>query len=1090
MVASRKRTHWCKRLITPSSTDLTLVQKESWQWFLNKGLMDSLKSIFPVTDYTSNNWSLDLESIGFGESAITPERGKIKGLSYTIPVKINAVLTNKRTGEKTKEEIFLLSLPNMTTEGTFVISGIERGVSNQLVRSPGVYFTSETDSATGKNLYQAEIRPLRGSWLEFFVSRRGVIYLRIDRRKKFPATLILRALGIENDKALQREFSDFITPTIDLDSTRTKEEAILEFYRKLRPGEPVVLETAQNFFRERFFDLRFYEIGQVGRYKLNKRLGLSLSDKDSSNWVLNKDDLVAVVKRLISFQKGEINKVDDIDHLGNRRLRRVGEVLTQVVLKPAIARFERMIKERMSLVSPKEKALPSQVINPQALVNAINSFFRTNQLSAILDQTNPLSEMDLLRRVTVIGPGGLTRERASFSIRDIHNSQYGRICPVRSPEGQNIGLVTYLSLFVRVNEYGFLETPYRVVQKETKNGKVRMRVTDEVVYLTADDEEDYYITHLGINIDNDGYIEDGWVPVKHLGEFSETLVTNVQLIDFTPKQVLGVSASLIPFIAHDDGSRALMGAHMQCQAVPLIAPEAPIIGTGMEGVVAGAMNRLVKAEEAGKVDYVDARKIIVTNKKGKVNHVYNLNKFVRTSPYGTCYNQRPVVNVGDSIEKGDLLADGPAIQNGELALGRNLTIAYCQFEGLGFEDALVISSRLINDDVFTSIQINEYEAQVVDTKLGSEEITRDIPNVADSDLAKLTQEGIVMIGAEVGQNDILVGKVEPKGEKELSAEERLLRAIFGDKAREVKDTSLRVPHGEGGVVIGVNILDREQGDELEPGINKVVKVTVAQLRRVKEGDKLAGRHGNKGVISRIIPACDMPYLEDGTPIDIILSPLSVVSRMNLGQILETHLGWAGSKLRESYAVPAFEKLPEKEIERLLIKAGLPVSGKARLYNGKTGEKFEQEVTVGTAYIMKLIHMVDDKVHARSIGPYSLVTQQPLGGKARMGGQRLGEMEVWALEAHRAAYALQEMLTIKSDDISGRAQAFQAIIKGQDIPAPKIPESFKVLVKELGGLVMKVSPTGAVLADERSETTNGEQTLESHTMFGDDIQKEE
>lgn len=1064
-MSKKDRIYWGKKPRTPSPIDLTRVQKESWQQFLEQEFEETIQSISPIDDYTGNNWRLELGRVVFDEPTISPQKAQLKGLSYTLPVKIQAKLTNKRTGKTTEEEVFLLNLPAMTNEGTFIISGIERGIINQLVRSPGVYFTGEEDPATGKILFQAEVRPIRGSWLEFFVSRRGAIYARIDRRRKFPATILLRALGLSTNQILIKEFSDFINPTIDLDSTRTREEALLEFYRKLRPGEPAVLETAENFFKERFFDLRTYELGKVGRYKINKRLGLSLSDQDRENWVLTKEDLVATVKYLIALQKGEETKVDDIDHLSNRRLRRIGEILVQVALRPAVVRFERMIKERMSLISPKEKATPSQMINPQSLVAAINSFFRTNQLSAILDQTNPLSELDLLRRVTVVGPGGLTRERASFSIRDIHSSQYGRICPIRSPEGPNIGLVTYLALFSRVNEYGFLEAPYRVVKKVKVGGKIKMKATDEVIYLSADDEEEYYITHAGV-LDDQGYIKDDWVPVRYQGEFAEAPAEKVQLVDYVPQQVVGVSASLIPFIAHDEANRALMGSHMQCQAVPLVKPEAPIVGTGMEAVVAEAMHRTVRAEEDGRVVYVDSEKIIVApEKRGKKEKVYRLIKFKRTSPSGTCYNQRPVVFVGDRVKKGDLLADGPAIDGGELALGKNLLIAYCQFEGLGFEDAIVISDRLVKEDVFTSIQINEYEAQVVDTKLGPEEITRDIPNVAEPDLAKLTKEGIVMIGAEVGPNDILVGKVEPKGEKDLSAEEKLLRAIFGEKAREVKDTSLRVPHGEGGTVIGVNILDREAGDELDPGVNKVVKVSVAQLRQVKEGDKLAGRHGNKGVISRVVPAYDMPYLEDGTPVDIIISPLSVIARMNLGQILEMHLGWAGARLGEKYGVPVFEQLPENLIEELLKKAGLPVSGKATLFDGKTGQPYDQKVAVGIGYIMKLIHMVDDKVHARSTGPYSLVTQQPLGGKARMGGQRLGEMEVWALEAHRAAHTLQEMLTVKSDDISGRAQAYQAIIKGQDIPSPAIPESFKVLVKELGGLGLKVFPTGVVSKEE-------------------------
>jgi len=1059
-----KRIFWGGNNKIPLELNLIGIQKESWQWFLKEGLEKTICSISPISDYTGDNWELKFGDLIIEEPSISPDQAAIKGLSYTAPVKIIAKLTNKRTNEEIEEEVFLLNLPMMTNEGTFIISGIERGIINQLVRSPGVYFTGEEDNATGKTLYHAEIRPLKGSWLEFFVSRRDIIYARIDKRRKFPATILLRAAGIDSDKFLQKEFSKLIRPTIELDPTKTQEDALLEFYRRMRPGEPAVLETAERFFRSRFFDIRTYELGKVGRYKTNKRLGLNFSDKNKENWILKKEDLIGTMKYLVALQNGKKTKVDDIDHLGNRRLRRVGEILTQVALRQASAKFERMVKERMSLISPKEKVIPSQMINSQAFANAINSFFRTNQLSAILDQTNPLSEVDLLRRVTVIGPGGLTRERASFSIRDIHGSQYGRICPVRSPEGANIGLVTYLALYTQVNEYGFLEAPYKKVEKTIVNGKTKMKVSNKIIYMEADEEEQYFITHSGVDVDENGFIEKDWVPVRHEGKFFESSVENVNFIDLSPRQVVGTSASLIPFIAHDEPQRALMGSHMQCQGVPLIDPHAPVIGTGMETVVAGAMHRLIKAEFNGQIVKADGETIIVKpDSKDEKEKEYKLVKFKRTSPYGTCYNQKVRVSVGDKVKKGDLLADGPASENGELALGQNLIIAYCQYEGLVYEDAIVLSDNLLKNDTFTSIHINEYEAQVVDTKLGPEEITRDIPNVAEPDLAKLTQEGIVMIGAEVGPNDLLVGKVEPKGEKELSAEERLLRAIFGDKAREVKDTRLKVPHGEGGTVIGVNVLDREAGDELDPGVNKIVKVTVAQLRRIKEGDKLAGRHGNKGVISRIVPAADMPYLEDGTPVDIIISPLSVIARMNLGQILEMHLGWAGKKLGKRYAFPVFGKNSEDDFHKILKKAGLPVSGKVRLYDGKTAQPYEQEVSVGVSYIMKLTHMVDDKVHARSTGPYSLVTQQPLGGKARMGGQRLGEMEVWALEAHRAAHILQEMLTIKSDDIIGRSKAFQAIIKDQEIPAPTIPESFRVLVKELAGLGIKVSPQDVVLA---------------------------
>ena len=1065
-----KRISWGKKYPNLPKLDLIKIQKDSWKEFLNHELSDTIKTISPISDYTGNNWQLELTDLTFDPITISPDTAKRKGLNYTIPVKIKAILTNKRTGDVKEENVFFLNLPTMTNEGTFIINGIERGVINQLVRSPGVYFTSETDPSTGKSLYNAEIRPVRGSWLEFFIGKKDVIFARIDRKKKFPASIILRAACQMNDKQMAAEFSDFINYTIQADPSKTPEEAILEFYRKLRPGEPVVLENAQKFFTERFFDIRTYELGNVGRYKINKKFGLKFNDEDKGNWVLRKEDLIATIKYLIQLQKGEVSRLDDIDSLANRRLRRCGEIVSQIAIRPALARFERMVKERMSLISTKEKPLPSQMINPQPLISSLNTFYRSNQLSAILDQTNPLSEVDLLRRVTVIGIGGLTRERAAFSIRDVHGSQYGRICTVRSPEGPNIGLVTYLALYANVDKYGFIEAPFR---KVVKNGK-KLKISDEVVYLDAYDEFNSHITHLGIKIDESYNIASDWVPIRYQGEFTEGSAESVDYVDLVPNEIVGASASLIPFVDHDDATRALMGSHMQTQAVPLVTPSAPIVGTGMETTIATSMSRTVLANNSGKVSYIDGEKLIITLDKklsqeeignhseispdGKTE-TYYVSKFVRTSPYGTCYNQKAIVNIDDDIKKGDVLIDGPSTDNGELSIGRNLLVAYASIDGLSYEDSFMISDRLVKNDILTSIQIYENTANVVETKLGSEELTKDIPNVSDAELAKLTDDGIVMIGAIVGPNDILVGKVEPRGEKELTAEERLLRAIFGEKAREVKDTSLRVANGEGGVVIKVDILDKDKGDELDPGVNKVVKVYVAQIRRIQEGDKIAGRHGNKGVICRIMPEYDMPHLEDGTPVDLVMSPLSVIARMNLGQILEVTLGYAGYKLNKKYSVPVFEKYSESQIAEELKAAGLDAAGKTQLYDGRTGDAYDQKSVVGVGYIVKLVHMVDDKVHSRSTGPYSLVTQQPLGGKARMGGQRLGEMEVWALEAHRAAHTLQEMLTIKSDDIEGRTHAFQAIIKGQPIPEPAIPESFKVLTKELAGLAIEISPVG-------------------------------
>lgn len=1069
-MGSAKRINWGKNYPNLPKLDLIQIQKESWGGFLEKELRETIKSISPITDYTGNNWKLDLGDLTFDPITISPEVAKKKGLNYTVPVRIKATLTNKRTGDVREEDVFFLNLPTMTEEGTFIINGIERGVINQLVRSPGVYFTGENDPATGKILYNAEIRPVRGSWLEFFIGKKDVVFARIDRKKKFPATIILRAACNMSDKQLVGEFSDYINHTIQADSSKNYEEAILEFYRKLRPGEPVVLENAEKFFQERFFDLKTYELGNVGRYKINKKFRFNFDDSNKDNWVLRKEDLVATIKYLIQLQKGEVTRLDDIDSLANRRLRRCGEIISQIAIRPALARFERMVKERMSLIPTKDKPVPSQMINPQPLISSLNTFFRSNQLSAILDQTNPLAELDLLRRVTVVGIGGLTRERAAFSIRDVHSSQYGRICTVRSPEGPNIGLVSYLALYAQVNKYGFIEAPFRKVEKDKKGYKI----SDQPYYLDAEDEYNTHITHLGIKIINDNYIDQDWVPIRYQGEFIEGPVDSVEYVDLIPNEIVGASASLIPFVDHDDATRALMGSHMQTQAVPLISTDAPIVGTGMEPMVATSMGRTVLANNPGKVIYVDGSKVVVSLDKktdqsknndhseisndGKTE-TYHVGKFERTSPYGTCYNQHVVANVGDTVKKGDLIIDGPSTSHGDLSIGKNLLVAYASIDGLGYEDSVLISDRLVKEDVLTNVQIYEYQAQVVETKLGSEELTKDIPNVSDIELSKLTDDGIVMIGATVGPNDILVGKVEPRGEKELSAEERLLRAIFGEKAREVKDTSLRIPNGEGGVVIKVDVLDKTNGDELDPGVNKVVKVYVAQIRRIQEGDKIAGRHGNKGVISRILPEYDMPRLADGTPIDLVMSPLSVIARMNLGQVLETTLAHAGYRLNKKYAVPVFEKYTEDQIGKELVESGLAPNGKIQLYDGRTGLPYDQQSVVGIGYILKLVHMVDDKVHSRSTGPYSLVTQQPLGGKARMGGQRLGEMEVWALEAHRAAHTLQEMLTIKSDDIEGRTHAFQSIIKGLPIPEPAIPESFKVLTKELSGLGLDISPVG-------------------------------
>ncbi len=1060
-----QRLYWGKEYTDLPQLDLTLVQRESYQWFLEHAIRELLSEITPVTDFTGKNWELIFGDYYFGRPRLTPALAQEKGLTFDMSLKVKATLTNKQSGHQITQGVFLGDIPAMTQYGTFIINGIERCVVNQLVRSPGIYFTAEVDPSTGRTLFSAEIRPLHGSWLEVFSTRSDVLMVRIDRRRKFIATTFLRAIGLSTNDEITVALGDadknpdhrYLEATFAKDTTTNQTEAVLELYRKLRPGEPIVLENAQELLRSMFFDYRRYSLERVGRYKMNKKLGITVPN-DKSHWTLTREDIIGGLRYLMKLTSG-VGDVDDIDHLGNRRVRRVGELVATNAFRVGVLRLERSIREKMSIAGPTAEDLtPTHLVNARPIIAAINDFFRTSQLSTILDQTNPLAEIDNLRRLTVMGTGGISRERASFSIRDINASQYGRIDPVRSPEGPNIGLVTYMSLYTRINEYGFLESPYRKVEKVTRGESVRMRVTNEIVYLDASDEMYHYITHAGVTIGADGYIKDKRVPVRFKGDFLEADATVVDYVDVVPREVVGGPASLIPFLAHDEANRALMGTHMQCQAVPLLRPASPIVGTGMEEAIAGAMGRVIRAPSDGVVTYADAGTVVFDGKDG--TQTWNLEKFKR-SAQSTCYNQRVLVKTGDRVKEGDVIVEGPAMEGSELALGSNVVIAYMSYEGLGYEDAIVISDRLVREDVLTSVHIEEYECSVVDTKLGPEETTRDIPNVGEEALRNLDENGIVVVGAEVDPNDILVGKIAPKGETELTAEERLLRAIFGEKAREVRDTSLRVSHGERGTVTEVKILDKEKGDELEPGTNRKIVVKVAQMRKIVVGDKLAGRHGNKGVISKIVPVSDMPHLPDGTVVDVIISPLSVLSRMNLGQLLEAHLGLAMEKLNAKVALPVFEHVPEDHIIENMRRAGVPVSGKTRLYDGRTGEPFAEEVAVGVGYIMKLIHMVEDKTHARSTGPYSLVTQQPLGGKAQMGGQRLGEMEVWALEAHRAAHVLQEMLTIKSDDVVGRAKAFEAIVKGTDIPASTVPESFKVLVKELQALCIHVTPTGVV-----------------------------
>ncbi len=1081
------RQNWGKTYKLLPELDLVKLQIDSYSQFLDHGIRESLQEVNGengIEDYTGKNWSLRFGEYRFALPKYTISQAKKKGVTYDIPLYVEATLVNKKTGEEQTQEVFLGDMPKMTPTGTFVVNGIERAVVTQLVRSPGVFFSSDVDSSTGRELFQAELRPKRGSWLEITVGKRDIITVKIDRRRKMPVSVLLRAIGLSSDEELLEAFKDelsmdefnLLQNTLEKDATKSREEALIEIYEKMRPGEPAVLDTAREFLKQLFFDPRRYDLGGVGRYKLNRRLSVTV---DPETTTLSPDDIIASVKYLIRLQNGQ-GKVDDIDHLSNRRVRQIGELVKDSALRIGLIRLERSIREKMSLTKTDESLSPAALVNARPLIATISEFFRRNRLSTILDQTNPLSEIDNLRRLSVMGSGGVTRERASFSMRDINASQYSRIDPVRSPEGPNIGLVTYLALYTKVNDFGFLESPYHPVKRIGE----KMKIEDEIVYMAADEEEDYKITHAGVEISDARYITQEWVPMRHMNNFIEGPMTDVQYVDVVPRQVIGTSASLIPFIAHDEANRALMGTHMQCQAVPLIMPQAPTVGTGMERAVAISMGRTVVARHSGKVTYVDANRIELTLSKKDADaakkeirdegdestkldgtvETYFVTKFFRTSQ-STCYSQKPIVNLGDEITAGDVIIDGPSADNGELALGANLVIAYASFDGLGYEDAIVISDRLVQEDVLTSIQINEYKSRVMDTKLGVEELTNDIPNVSETYLSNLTAEGIIRVGSVVSAGDILVGKIAPKGETELTPEERLLRAIFGEKSREVRDTSLRLPHGESGTVIDVQVLDSDLGDELDPGTLKEVIVKVAQTRKITVGDKLAGRHGNKGVISKIVPTADMPHLDDGTAVDIIISPLSVLARMNLGQLLESHAGWAASKLGYKIAVPAFEQFDEKRIWDELERAGLPVTGKATLIDGRTGEKFSEPTTVGIGYILKLSHMVEDKMHARSTGPYSLVTQQPLGGKAQMGGQRLGEMEVWALEAHRAAHTLQEMLTIKSDDVTGRAKAFEAIVKGLEIPAPTVPESFRVLMRELNSLGVNVVPHEAQEEEE-------------------------
>ena len=1126
--------------------NLIEIQQKSYQWFLEEGLLETFRDISPVQDFTGN---LVLEFTGYalGDPKYTEEECKQRDVTYSAPLKVKVRLINKETGEVKEQEVFMGDFPLMTETGTFIINGAERVIVSQLVRSPGAYFDVDKDSS-GRTIYKASIIPNRGAWLEFETDASDIVWVHVDRTRKLPVTVLLKAIGYGSAQEILELFgeNELIRTTLERDNTNNEEEALIEIYKRLRPGEPPAIESARSLFESLFFDPKRYDLAGVGRYKLNKKLELAdrlighvlarplygdiventntvrtvidpetgeiswldmsdggidsgrkpaleagekitarraelvreleenvhireaslvLPDGDPQDFikvigngyppadlkVITPADIVATVNYLVNLPYG-IGTIDDIDHLGNRRLKTVGELL-QNQFRIGLSRMERVIRERMT-IQDVEAVTPQALINIRPVVAAVKEFFGSSQLSQFMDQTNPLAELTHKRRLSALGPGGLSRERAGFDVRDVHHSHYGRMCPIETPEGPNIGLLGSLCTYARINEYGFIETPYRKVEDG--------RATAQIRYLTADVEDRYIIAQANEPLNEDGSFVSPRVACRLKDEIVIVAADQVDYMDVSPKQLVSIATALIPFLENDDAGRALMGSNMQRQAVPLIKTEAPLVGTGMEYKSAVDSGVVLVAKHGGYVRHVSADHIVIERDDG-VEDRYNVIKFARSNQ-GTCMNQKPIVKIGQRVEAGDVIADGPSTDMGEMALGRNVLIAFMPWEGYNYEDAILISEKLVSDDVFTSIHIEEYECDARDTKLGPEEITRDIPNIGEDALKDLDEEGIVRVGAEVRPGDILVGKVTPKGETELTPEERLLRAIFGEKAREVRDTSLRVPHGEAGKVVEVHVFSRENGDELAPGVSKLVRVYVAQKRKISEGDKMAGRHGNKGVIAKILPIEDMPFLPDGRPVEIVLNPLGVPSRMNIGQVLETHLGWAAAALGVHMATPVFDGAHEEDVFEYLEKAGLPRNGKTILYDGRTGEPFDREVTVGYAYLMKLLHLVDDKIHARSTGPYSLVTQQPLGGKAQFGGQRFGEMEVWALEAYGAAYTLQELLTVKSDDIVGRVKTYEAIVKGDNVPEPGVPESFKVLIKELQSLCLDVK----VLSEDEEE----------------------
>ena len=1127
------------------------IQKDSYEWFLREGLREVFRDVDTITDYTGN---LELSFLDYSMNEppkYSVEECKERDATYAKPIKVRVRLHNKETDEIKEQEIFMGDFPLMTNGGTFVINGAERVIVSQIVRSPGVYFGDEVDK-TDQHIYSATVIPYRGAWLEYETDFNNVFWVRIDKNRKLPITCLIRALGVATDGQITEMFGEdpLIKATMDKDPCKTREESLLEIYRRLRPGEPPTVESSESYLEALFFDARRYDVSKVGRYKFNKKLDIwsrlngqtlaqpvtdpmtgeiiamngetinrakahEISSRGVSRAVIDvngrevvvfsngmvdmakfvdfdpaqygikekvsfsvlremletvpadgweeaiearrsdlipmhitRDDILASINYLCCMVQGAGTK-DDIDHLGNRRLRCVGELL-QNQFRVGFTRLERVIRERMT-VQDLDVVTPQSLINIRPVTAIIKEFFGSSPLSQFMDQNNPLAELTHKRRLSALGPGGLSRERASFDVRDIHYTHYGRMCPIETPEGPNIGLINYLASYAKINEYGFIEAPFRKVDKAT--GKV----TDIVEYMTADVEDDYYVAQAAEPLDEEGRFANARVICRHRDEIISVERELIDYVDVSPNMMTSIATAFIPFLENDDANRALMGANMQRQAVPLMVTEAPIVATGIEHKCAVDSEVCITAKGPGVVTRVSATNVSVSYDDGNTAD-YTLTKFARSNQ-GTCINQRPIVTVGERVEAGQVIADGPACSQGEIALGKNVLIGFMTWEGYNYEDAILLNERLVREDVFTSIHIEEYETESRDTKLGMEEITRDIPNVGEDTLKDLDENGIIRIGAEVTSGDYLVGKVTPKGETELTAEERLLRAIFGEKAREVRDSSLKVPHGEAGIIVDVKVFTRENGDELAPGVNKVVRVYIAQKRKISVGDKMAGRHGNKGVVSRILPQEDMPFLPDGTPLDIVLNPLGVPSRMNIGQVLEVHLGYAAHALGWKVATPIFNGANEKEIRELLKQGGVAEDGKTVLYDGRTGEPFDQRVTVGYPYYLKLHHLVDDKIHARSTGPYSLVTQQPLGGKAQFGGQRFGEMEVWALEAYGAAYTLQEILTVKSDDVTGRVKTYEAIVKGHNVPTPGVPESFKVLVKELQSLCLDVKILG-------------------------------